>query len=117
MHEFTLSSPKVFKIINFKHNLSFKKLNFQKILHLINSAKRSASSSPTKTEVKQVIIHSISTKISTVAVVIPQIGNTPKVNPRAVENANCLGSAPLHKKSKQKILSRKINEEKNYRFE
>lgn len=29
---------------------------------------------------------------------LPQIGNTPKVMPRAAENANCFGSAPLRKK-------------------
>lgn len=27
---------------------------------------------------------------------IPQIGNIPNVMPSAAENANCLGSAPLH---------------------
>lgn len=33
---------------------------------------------------------------------LPQMGNTPKVMPRAAENANCFGSAPLRKKKKKK---------------
>ena len=32
---------------------------------------------------------------------LPQMGNTPKVMPRAVENANCFGLAPVRGKKKE----------------
>ena len=38
---------------------------------------------------------------------LPQLGNSPKVMPRAVENANCFGLAPVRENKKRgKIYSK-----------